>query len=125
MMPIATIALDHVNIRTRDLDASAQFYADVLGLRVGDPPAMVSRDQARWLFDTSDRPIIHLRRFEQAHGIDGPVDHVALRCSGKAEVIERLIARGVDYKAFDGADRTVIFTSDPHGVALELNFIGE
>lgn len=117
-----TTSLDHVNIRTRDLDSSVNFYSEVLGLRAGNPPAAVSRNQARWLFDTSDRPIIHLRLFESDAESTGPIDHVALRCTGKAEVIERLQQRGVEFKVFDASARSVVFARDPHGVMLELNF---
>lgn len=124
-MAVSVAALDHVNIRTRDIEASANYYADLLGLRIGDPPAMVSRGQARWLHDEGDRPIIHLRLFDSEPGPTGPIDHVALRCTGKAALLDRLKALDTEYQAFDGPDRTVIFMRDPHGVMLELNFIGE
>jgi catechol 2,3-dioxygenase-like lactoylglutathione lyase family enzyme len=124
-MTVTVAALDHVNIRTRDIEASAAFYVETLGLRMGDPPSMIGREQARWLFDQGDRPIIHLRLFDSEPGPTGPIDHVALVCAGKAELVGRIEAQGREYQSFQGADRTVVFVRDPHGVMLELNFIGE
>jgi catechol 2,3-dioxygenase-like lactoylglutathione lyase family enzyme len=119
-------ALDHVNIRTPDLDASARFYADVLGLRIGDLPPMVTRDRARWLYDTADRPIIHLQRFDSEPGSTGPIDHVAMRCSGKAELLARLKRIGAQFRVFElSPGRTIVNMRDPHGVLLELNFADE
>jgi catechol 2,3-dioxygenase-like lactoylglutathione lyase family enzyme len=119
-------SLDHVNIRTRDLEASARFYADVLGFRVGVPPVAVTQNQARWLYDKSDRPIIHLRLFDTEPGPTGPIDHVALRCGGKAEVLDHLKRVGAEFTVTERSPTwTVIFARDPHGVMLELNFADE
>jgi catechol 2,3-dioxygenase-like lactoylglutathione lyase family enzyme len=119
-------SLDHVNIRTRDLDASAKFYSDVLGLRMGDPPSMVSRDRARWLYDKGDRPIIHLQRYDSEPCPTGSIDHIAMRCTGKADLLERLKSTGAAYDIFELSPTwTVINTRDPHGVVLELNFSEE
>lgn len=120
------VALDHVNIRTADVDASARFYAELLGLEPRATPMPLPPEKARWLFDHAGHPIIHLFNAEIQPGSTGPIDHVALRCSGKAELIEKLRKRGLHYDVYEAsAELTLIFVRDPHGVLLELNFTGE
>src|SRR6185503_2222904 len=71
--------IDHVNISTQDVEASARFYADVLDL---DPRiaagGRMTPEQGRWLFDHEGQAIIHLRKFEADGSSTGPIDHVAL-----------------------------------------------
>jgi catechol 2,3-dioxygenase-like lactoylglutathione lyase family enzyme len=120
--------IDHVNISTRDLDASAQFYADILGLEARVPAGMTDRpdilQMGRWLFDSNDNPIVHLRKFESDGTSTGPIDHVALACSGWDEILARIEAKGVEHQVNDGkyVGLRQIFVTDPHGVRLELNF---
>ena len=128
-------ALDHVNIFTDDMAGTTRFYAELLELDVRDGPPPSARDQVQWVYDDQNRPILHInaRGARQAFprdcpaGPTGPIHHVALNCSGKAEVIARLTARGADFTVQDIAaiGLTQIFTHDPNGVLLELNFFGD
>jgi len=128
-------ALDHVNIFTDDMAGSARFYRELLDLQVRDGPAPLRPEHVQWVYDDQDRPIIHLnsRGAPQAFarecppGPTGPIHHVALNCSGKVEVVGRLKARGADFSLNEIASigLTQIFTQDPNGVLLELNFFGD
>jgi len=128
-------ALDHVNIFTDDMPGSAQFYADLLDLDVRNGPPPSRPEQVRWVYDKADRPIIHLnaRGAPQAFprecppGLTGPIHHVALNCSGKDEVVKRLKARAAAFeeRRIASIGLTQIFTQDPNGVLLELNFYGD
>lgn len=128
-------ALDHVNIFTEDLAGTAAFYAELLDLHVKNGPPGLPAHLAQWVYDDQDRAIIHLNGpgCPQAFarpcpaGPTGPIHHVALNCSGKAEVVGRLKARGCDFTVNDLASigLTQIFTHDPNGVLLELNFYGD
>jgi catechol 2,3-dioxygenase-like lactoylglutathione lyase family enzyme len=119
-------ALDHVNIRTADVPGSARFYAELLGLKPANTPAPLPPDQAQWLLDVEGRAIIHLFRGDYTPGSTGPIHHIALRCSGKAELLERLTNRGAKFDVHKAsAELTQVFTRDPHGILLELNFSGE
>lgn len=120
-------ALDHVNIRTRDVAASARFYADLLSLEPHNGPPPLPPEQVQWLHDASGRPIIHLYRHDCPPGSTGPIHHVALNCSGKEALLERLRARGAEYSLNEvpSIGLTQVFTYDPHGVLLELNFSGD
>jgi hypothetical protein len=57
-------------------------------------------------------------------GPTGSIHHVALKCSGHAEMIARLDARRLVHQ--DNIVASIglrqIFTMDPNGVLLELNF---
>jgi catechol 2,3-dioxygenase-like lactoylglutathione lyase family enzyme len=120
-------ALDHVNIRTRDIAGTARFFTDVLGLEAREVPALLSKDHVHWLHDRSGRPIIHLRQLDCEPGSTGPIDHVALNCSGKAGFLARVKERGIEHRVHEvsAIRQTLIFLSDPNGVMLELNFRDE
>lgn len=119
--------LNHVNISTRDVEATARFYADILGFVPRGNVAKVPLDEGRWLYDANDEPIVHLRRFDSDGDTTGPIHHVALTCSGMAELIQRLEQRGIEHRVNDGGygGFKQVFLRDPEGVLLELNFTGE
>lgn len=126
-------ALDHVNIICADLDASAAFYAALLGLERRDGPPPSRPDQIQWMHDGQGRPILHLnsvdcpRAYDRAAvsgGETGAIHHVALNCRESAVVLARLDDMGRDYQSnrIDSIGLTQVFTLDPDGVLLELNF---
>jgi catechol 2,3-dioxygenase-like lactoylglutathione lyase family enzyme len=128
-------ALDHVNIFTTDLAGSARFYTELFDLTVRNGPAPLSPETVQWVYDDQDRPIIHLNSYgapqafqrECAPGPTGPIHHVALNCTGKVEMQARLRAHGAEFTVNDlsSIGLTQIFTHDPNGVLLELNFFGD
>ncbi len=114
--------LDHINICTRDLDASAAFYIQLLDLK--ESPAMRPADQARWLCDHNGNAIIHLLNRDSPNTGTGALHHVALNCTGKETVLARLQNIDAEFSVIDRAETGLcqIFTRDPHGILLELNF---
>jgi catechol 2,3-dioxygenase-like lactoylglutathione lyase family enzyme len=119
-MPVNGI--NHVNIRTSDVAASARFYTEVLDFKFREGPPVMGR-QPNWLFDSGGRPIIHLRVMAVDSDSTGPIDHVALNCEGLPVVIERLKERDLKFDiANTQPGLTIVFVKDPHGVMLELNF---
>jgi catechol 2,3-dioxygenase-like lactoylglutathione lyase family enzyme len=123
---MSVVGVDHINIRTTDPKASAKFYVDIFGFRHEQGPGVMGFER-NWLYDETDRPIIHLRVMQADSDSTGPIDHVALACKGKAQIIERLKAHNVPHSVSDNLipGLTQIFIKDPHGVPLELNFSGE
>ncbi|HEX7852977.1 MAG TPA: VOC family protein [Sphingobium sp.] len=119
--------LDHVNLRVRDVEATAGFFVDVLGMQR-------SAERATWILDASGHPAIHLGSPDSPYPSDawrpfiarddgGAVHHVALACTGYEDVVARLEAHGLQYDT--NAIGTVlrqIFVAEPGGVLLELNF---
>lgn len=128
-------ALDHVNIITADLDGTARFYAELFGLERRDGPPPLTPETVQWMFDDAGRAIIHINSLdcpraydrEVAPGPTGSIHHVALNCSGHAEMLARLDARGADRQlnTIAAVGLRQIFTQDPNGVLLELNFFGD
>jgi catechol 2,3-dioxygenase-like lactoylglutathione lyase family enzyme len=128
-------ALDHINIIAADLDGTARFYAEVFGLERRDGPAPLTPQTAQWMFDDAGRAILHinsldcLRTYERdvMPGPTGSIHHVALNCSGYDDMIARLDARGLAHQ--DNLVASIglrqIFTMDPNGVLLELNFFAD
>ena len=120
---VGVSALDHVNIRTDDVPTSARYYANLLGLEPRDAPSKMTREQACWLFDQQGHAIIHLFKGTQAPGLTGAIHHVALRCTGKTALLDKLRERGEKFDVCEaGGGLTLVFLRDPHGVLLELNF---
>lgn len=129
-------ALDHVNIITDDLDGTAAFYADLLGLERRDAPPPLTPETATWMYDAEGRAIFHINSLDCIRAYDrevtpgdltGALHHVALRLTGYEEMKARLDARGSDYQEnlVDAIGLRQIFTADPNNVLLELNFFGE
>ena len=127
-------AIDHVNIIVEDLDATATFYAEVLGLDRRDGPAPLPPTQVQWMYDDAGRPVVHInslgcpRAYDRdvSAGPTGAIHHIALNCSGFEEMKARLDARGIDYAINDipSIGLSQIFLRDPNDVVLELNFYG-
>jgi len=125
--------LQHVLVLTEDIDATRDFYRDVVGLTVGERPPL--EFPGYWLY-ADGVPCLHVadRRAYIAHaetlglavalgaaGV-GPVDHVAFGAGDYEEVSARLQARGVSAVAnhVPGGPRQ-LFIDDPNGVRVEIN----
>jgi catechol 2,3-dioxygenase-like lactoylglutathione lyase family enzyme len=128
-------ALDHVNIITPDLDGTARFYAELLGLKRRNAPPPLTPDNAQWMYDGDDRAIVHINSLECPRTYDrevrpgptGALHHVALKCTGYEAMLARLRDRRLDYQLNEvpAVRLRQIFTLDPNGVLLELNFFTE
>ena len=119
---MAIDALDHFTLVPADLDASRRFYVEALGLREGDRPPFAF--PGAWLY-CGAVPVVHLIG-DRGPGATatGPIDHVAFRASGLAEIVARLDARGVRYalRTVPGSGLRQLFVHDPDGVKVEINF---
>jgi catechol 2,3-dioxygenase-like lactoylglutathione lyase family enzyme len=128
-------ALDHVNIITADLDGTARFYAELFELDRRDGPSPLTPSTAQWMFDDAGKAIIHInsldcpRAYERdvMPGPTGSIHHVALNCSGYDDVVARLEAREMAYQVnlIASVGLRQVFSMDPNGVLLELNFWGD
>lgn len=124
--------LDHVNIIAQDLTETARFYAELLELEIRDAPPPLTPQNAQWAFDRNGNAVLHInsvdcpRRFDRsvAPGATGSIHHVAFRCQGFEVMEAKLKARGAEYSLNDvnAIGLRQIFTLDPNGVLLELNF---
>ncbi|WP_415402268.1 VOC family protein [Tateyamaria sp. SN3-11] len=117
--------LDHVNLRTTQLDAMIDWYTDRLGLRVGYRPDFPF--PGAWLY-AGDTVVIHLV------GIDGPpavgsetalkLEHFAMTATGAAAFEDRLRARDEDFRKSEiAAIEMVAFNIwDPDGNHIHVDF---
>ena len=128
--------IDHVNILTDDLEKTARFYEDVLGLTRKENPAVRMGIAGYWMCDAAGDAVIHLvDRLSSAERYEGyrpgeptnAVHHVALRCRDFDETISKLDALGCEYRVNDLRHLGLrqIFVGDPNAVNLELNFSGD
>lgn len=128
--------IDHVNILTNDLDATADFYARVLGLTRGESPGTAMGFKGAWMYDARGHPLVHigLKSPDRDYGADhqpgavtGAFHHVAFACRDYEAAVERLESAGVTFRG-DGTVRNGVrqlFLTDPNNVNIELNFSGE
>ena len=124
-------SLDHILLLADDLEATREFYVDVIGLTVGDRPDFTF--PGYWLY-AGDRACVHLaaRRGDSAkgdgsfgsRGNTGSIDHVAFAVDDCDGARAELDSRGIPYKhqKVPGAPLQQLFVTDPNGVSVELNF---
>jgi len=120
--------IDHINLRTSQLEETCQFYERLLELRRGRAAGM-DQDRNAWMYDEGGRPIIHINMPEEGEhepepGSTGKLHHVALDCRGYDELMQRVKNLGVYHETnyIDEIGLRQVFLYDPNGVRLELNF---
>ena len=114
--------VDHINIRTSDLDRCVDFYCKVLGFKKGYRPPFDS--PGAWLY-SDGAPLVHISLASRRPAAStGALDHVAFAARGFDATRRRLKRAGIDFRVFHVPDNPVrqIFIRDPDGVAVELNF---
>jgi len=117
--------LDHVTIRTRDLQATRSFFLTVFDLEEGERPLAIRRIPGHWLYSEC-RPLVHIIG-SQGSGIERAaeaIDHVGLRMEGYANFRKKLDHLGIRYTPMDLADlqERRLFFHAPGGPLLEAVF---
>ncbi len=126
---MALQGLHHYTIRPADLEATKDFYVDVLGLEIGDRPPLTF--PGYWLYSAGE-PTVHLigpRESEaglppRQPAATGLLDHVAFSAAGLPAMKARLAERALAYEErIVPRDRqTQLFLRDPDGIMVELNY---
>jgi len=130
---MALKALEHFLVVAKDLEATKNFYCDVLGLRAGFRPPFDF--DGYWLY-LGDTALVHLaaagnnpaQRYylgEKSHSGDtGPLDHIAFNCEGYDQMVADFERRKLPMRCnkVPNMELYQIFVQDPDGVTLELNF---
>lgn len=125
--------IDHVNLLTDDLEASAAFYELVLGLARSELPLGLGDLRGVWLRDGDGRAVIHLidrlatpeRYFGHNPGSStNGFHHVAFNCTGFDDSCAQLDELGIAYHPlhFEGVTFRQIVVQGPDAVNIELNF---
>jgi catechol 2,3-dioxygenase-like lactoylglutathione lyase family enzyme len=121
----AHLHLDHVTIRTRDLEATRQFFLTVFDLEEGERPRAIRRIAGHWLY-AAGHPLVHIIASQDA-GLDRPaeaIDHVGFRMEGYAEFREKLDRLDIRYSLMELAElqERRLFFRAPGGPLLEAVF---
>lgn len=124
-MPV--LGLSHFNLRASRplLDKLRDFYVDVVGLSPGFRPHF--QRFGYWLY-AGDSDVLHLTEADgserQALDVLTTLDHVALRCAGRATYEAALSKHGVHYKvaSVPQTQQVQLFFDDPAGNGVELVF---
>jgi len=127
--------LEHYLVLTPDIDATRDFYVDVLGMQSGFRPPLGFL--GHWVY-IGDTPVIHIAEWTTytarqkakdafvttpAEGT-GPVDHIAFGAEDYDGVLERIRKHGVTVRESNNPNNVVrqLFLFDPNHVQIEINF---
>ena len=119
-MPL--VDLDHINIRTGDLERLVGFYQDVLGLSTGARPPL--NFGGAWLY-CGERAAVHLVKVAKTPDGHPPrLEHFAFKASGLADFLGHLRAREVPYRISIVPGRQIrqVNIHDPDGNHIEIAF---
>lgn len=118
--------LDHVTIRTRDIEAARDFFVSVFDMAPGERPELIRRIPGCWLY-SGGQPLVHIIG---AYG-DGAadhaaeaIDHVGFRLTGYGAFRAKLGRLGVPYSTMDLDDirERRLFFRAPGGPLIEAVF---
>ncbi len=122
------VRLDHCLIVTNKLQATRDFFVNVISLTEGSRPFS---DSGYWLYQ-NDISVLHLAGNNQgdptvtirAQRSEVGFDHLAFRATDYQEMYLNFVTHKVPFK-----ERSVlhlnehqVFVQDPNGVTIELNF---
>jgi lactoylglutathione lyase len=113
--------INHVLVRTSDLEIMTRFLVDAIGLEMGERPRFPF--EGLWLY-SDGKPIVHLIHDYQIGDAKGAIDHVALEGSNYDTLLAALLKYDINY-----AERIVpksgehqVFVSGPDGLKVEMLF---
>ena len=125
--------LNHFLVVADDLEATRDFYVDVLGLVDGHRPPFDFI--GHWIY-LGDRAVVHLAEHKDyldkvdhvrdgsADTATGSIDHIAFEATGLQDMIETLEKHGVSacHRKVPDVNLHQVFVHDPNGVLIELNY---
>lgn len=117
--------IDHVTIRTRDINRTRTFFKAVFDLEEGERPLSIQRIPGCWLY-SEGKPLVHIIG---SHGIGSDsaaeaIDHVGLRMADYGAFRGKLDQLGIHYSTMDLAEiqERRLFLRTPGGPLLEAVF---
>jgi catechol 2,3-dioxygenase-like lactoylglutathione lyase family enzyme len=125
--------LEHLLVLSDDIDATRDFYRDLLGMEVGERPPLPF--PGYWLY-VGGIPCVHVadREAYATHAANlglavepapsgGAIDHVAFNADDYEGIAARLRRHGVEAveNTVPGAGLRQLFLRDPNGVRVEIN----
>lgn len=121
---MAIQGMNHFTILTDNVDATREFYCNLLDLTVGWRPNFTF--PGLWLY-SGENAILHVIGGKSKQDLRaGVIDHMAFTATDLPATAKRLTERGVKYdlrrlaNAADG--QWQLFCYDPNGARVELDF---
>lgn len=115
--------MNHFTITAEDREKTLDFYVGLLGLREGHRPDLGF--PGAWLYGSGPQAVLHIY-WDRPMPRDrtGVIDHMAFTASNLKEVKARFDERGVKYdlRRQAGAGTWQLFSYDPNGAKVELDF---
>ena len=123
-MAVTLKRLEHVNVRTANLEAMVEWYGRMLGMRPGPRPGFDF--PGAWLY-AGEHPIVHLVGRETAPAAaEGELrlEHFAVSATGLAELVDRAKAAGERYNVRRVPDFPIVQVNlwDPDGNHIHIDF---
>lgn len=123
-MTLTMRRLDHVNIRTANLDRMTDWYVRVLGLTKGPRPSF--KFPGAWLY-AGEHAIVHLVGQDKDPGADAndlKLEHFALGAVGLTDMLARAEADGQTVTPFKVPDFPIVQVNiwDPDGNHIHVDF---
>lgn len=121
------VDINHVAIRTLDVEATNRFYTGVLGMSVAPRPPLDF--PGSWL--KMGASMIHVVGGDCALNPDGSfttgsaaVDHISIAAEGFDDYVARFAERGLDWRENQIPEAGIwqLMIRDPNGILIELNF---
>lgn len=121
---MAIQGMNHFTILTDDVEATRQFYCELLDLTVGWRPPFTF--PGLWLY-SGGYPILHVIGGKtRADLVPGVLDHMAFSATGLPATAKLLKSHGIEYDlrrlANDPKAQWQMFFYDPNGARVELDF---
>ena len=121
-MEVATI--DHVNVETDDVDRSAKFYREIIGLKEGPRPDF---DRPGYWMYAGAQPVVHIIKTAPDNKMltgskDASISHFSLQIKDFDAAKKHLDFHGIRYQTniVSGTEIKQLFLEDPEGVLVEL-----
>jgi len=114
--------MNHFTILTADVEATVEFYREVLGLEAGPRPNFDF--PGAWLY-AGGSPILHVIGGRPREALKpGVIDHMAFSARGLPSVLATLRARSIEHdcRRQTGSGVWQVFFFDPNGARVELDF---
>ena len=126
-MPIEVENIDHVNVESDDIERSAQFYREVIGLKEGPRPDF---DRPGYWMYAGNKPIVHIIRTHPENNMltgskDASISHFAIQVKDYEATLTHLKSYNIPFNTNNVDDTEIrqIFLEDPEGVLIELIYL--
>ena len=113
--------INHILVRTSDLEVINRFLVEIIGLEPGERPAFPF--PGSWFY-SEGMPLVHVVLEHSAGDTDGAVDHVALEGADYDTLITTLNMHDIHYVERDvpQSGEHQVFVFGPDGLKIEMLF---